>query len=122
VPLSEDEQRILDEIEKGLYKEDPQFAREVRRTAPQMSHFRRLKAGAFVFVVGLVLLFGFFATQQILIGVAAFGTMVGGIFLFAGSARDISSAHRAPGPGRKERLTSAFGEWEARLRQRYKKR
>lgn len=56
MPLSEHEQRMLDEIESALYAEDPKFASTVTgRRIGRPSQRRRLQAAA-VFVVGLVLL------------------------------------------------------------------
>jgi len=56
VPLSEHEQRMLDQIESALYAEDPKFASTVRGSRLGMaSNRRRLQAGA-LFVVGLTLL------------------------------------------------------------------
>lgn len=56
MPLSEHEQRMLDEIESALYAEDPKFASNVTgRRLGRPSQRRRLQAAA-VFVVGLVLL------------------------------------------------------------------
>ncbi|MDL9937396.1 DUF3040 domain-containing protein [Gordonia sp. ABSL1-1] len=58
MPLSEHEQRMLEQIENALYAEDPKFASSVkRRRLGHSSGRRRLQAVA-VFVVGLVLLVG----------------------------------------------------------------
>ncbi|MFC8530586.1 DUF3040 domain-containing protein [Nocardia sp. NPDC057227] len=56
MPLSEHEQRMLEQIESALYAEDPKFASSVRggRLRTTTSR-RRLQAGA-LFVLGLVLL------------------------------------------------------------------
>ncbi|WP_047868768.1 DUF3040 domain-containing protein [Nocardiopsis sp. RV163] len=56
MPLSEHEQRMLDQIERALYAEDPKFANTVRQTNPAV-HYKRwiIKAGL-GFVVGIVLL------------------------------------------------------------------
>jgi hypothetical protein len=40
VPLSEHEQRLLDQIERALYQEDPKFASTVRQTDLR-THMRR---------------------------------------------------------------------------------
>src|SRR6188768_2590860 len=56
MPLSDHEQRMLDQIESALYAEDPKFASSVRGgTLRTVSARRRLK-GAALFVVGLALL------------------------------------------------------------------
>ncbi|QBJ94878.1 DUF3040 domain-containing protein [Rhodococcus sp. ABRD24] len=56
MPLSEHEQRMLDQIESALYAEDPKFASTVRGGRIRaVSSKRRLQAVA-LFVLGLVLL------------------------------------------------------------------
>ncbi|MEO9327589.1 DUF3040 domain-containing protein [Gordonia aurantiaca] len=58
MPLSEHEQRMLEQIESALYAEDPKFASSVkRRRLGRSSGRRRLQAVA-IFVVGLVMLVG----------------------------------------------------------------
>ena len=120
-PLSEHEQKILEEIERGLYQEDPSFAREVRKSAPRMAEKRRVKLGGVLFVLGFALLIGFFVTGAVLIGVVAFGAMVGGIVLIAGSFRGSVSPRRPTGPKISQRVTDTVHDWEEKLRQRYKR-
>ncbi len=56
MPLSEHEQRMLDQIESALYAEDPKFASTVRgKRLGMASNRRRLQAGA-LFALGLTLL------------------------------------------------------------------
>ncbi|HEX2050446.1 MAG TPA: DUF3040 domain-containing protein [Actinomycetota bacterium] len=121
MPLSEREQKILEEIERNLYEEDPKFARDVRRRAPRMDEVRRIKLGAVLFASGLAVLVGFFVSQSLLVGVVAFGAMVAGIVLVAGSIRGVGSARAEGGAGRRDRLARRFEEWESRMRQRYKR-
>lgn len=121
MPLSEQEQKILEEIERGLYQEDPSFAKDVRDRAPRMAERRRARFGAFAFVTGLGLLIAFFVTSLVLIGVAAFGAMVWGIVLVAGSIRGVVSPRRPPGPKIADRVSSVVRGWEEKLRQRYKR-
>lgn len=121
MPLSEREQKILEEIERNLYEEDPKFARDVRRRAPRMDEVRRIKLGAVLFASGLAVLVGFFVSQSLLVGVVAFGAMVAGIVLVAGSIRGIGPARAEGGAGRRDRLARRFEEWESRMRQRYKR-
>ena len=56
MPLSEHEQRMLEQIESALYAEDPKFASSVKRRRLGRSSGRRRLQAAAVFVVGLVLL------------------------------------------------------------------
>ncbi len=56
MPLSEDEQRILSEIEQQLYQTDPGLARDIADTTVYTAASRGLKWSALGFVLGLVLL------------------------------------------------------------------
>src|ERR671914_2295702 len=56
VPLSEHEQRLLDQIERALYAEDPKFAHAVRATSPQVHYKRRVVKAALGFFIGVCLL------------------------------------------------------------------
>ena len=116
MPLSEHEQRILEEIEKNLYDEDPRFAREVKRRAPRLSKSARARAGAALFAAGFAMLFAFFIGGWVLLGVVAFVMMVSGIVLVAGSfpTRESKGDHKA-------RLTQFLSQWEERVRSRYKR-
>lgn len=54
VPLSEDEQRILSEIEQQLYQSDPALARDIADTTVYTHAYRNLKWSLLGFVVGLI--------------------------------------------------------------------
>lgn len=56
MPLSEDEERILKDIEREFYENDPEFAREVGETTLYRHSWRSIKLALVGFVAGLVLL------------------------------------------------------------------
>jgi uncharacterized membrane protein YgcG len=56
MPLSEHEQRLLEQIERALYAEDPKFASTVRGGRLRRPSRRRRLQGAIVLALGLVLL------------------------------------------------------------------
>ena len=56
MPLSEDEQRILSEIEAQLYESDPALAKEVSSTTVYTHAFRNLKWATLAFLVGVAVL------------------------------------------------------------------
>jgi len=56
VPLSEDEERILKDIEREFYENDPAFAREVSETTLYRHAWRNIKLSLVGFVVGLAAL------------------------------------------------------------------
>lgn len=85
MPLSEHEQRVLDQIERALYQDDPKFASTVRATDLHTHMRRRLRRAAFVLVLGfLTLLYGLVRFEPplgTLIGVTGFVVMVGALLL-----------------------------------------
>ncbi len=52
VPLSEHEQRQLEQIEQALYREDPKFGRLVRSSDPRVHYKRKLVQGLIGVLVG----------------------------------------------------------------------
>ena len=122
MPLSEQEKRILDEIEKGLYKEDPGFARTVREKSPHFGERRRARTGVLVFIAGFVLLFAFFISGHVLVGIAAFGAMVGGIVLIAGALHTlVHKRSDIPSARWPTRMNELMRRWQERVKQRYKR-
>jgi len=69
VPLSEDEQRILQEIEARLYEESPDLVRNVSSTTLYSHAFRNIKWALGGFVIGIVVLIGGLSVHYL----AAFG-------------------------------------------------
>lgn len=91
MPLSENEQRLLEQMERALYAEDPKFASAMRGAARRPGTGRRLLLGAGGIVIGLVLLVVGVANQQVVLGVLGF------VFMLAGTAYAVS-AQRRQGP------------------------
>lgn len=56
MPLSEHEQRLLEQMERALVAEDPKFVSSLRGTDLRRHHRRRVAQAAFGFVLGVVLL------------------------------------------------------------------
>jgi hypothetical protein len=73
MPLSEDEQRILNQIEQQFYESDPGFASAVRDTTLYRHALRKVKWAALGLVAGLVFLV---ATLQVHVLVAFIGFLV----------------------------------------------
>jgi Flp pilus assembly protein TadB len=76
VPLSEHEQRLLEQIERSL-AEDPKLASAVRSTDPRLHARRRIIVAVIAVLLGsAVLIFGV-AGKYPLLGVAGFAVMLG---------------------------------------------
>jgi len=65
MPLTEDEQRRLQEIGRALYEDDPKFARRIRAGDPQMRYERKLLQVLLGVVIGLALLLAGAATHLV---------------------------------------------------------
>lgn len=82
--LSEHEQRILDEIERQLAREDPALVARARRSVERSD--RRLGYAIATFVVGVILLLGI--TFNLVWGLIGFATMFVGVVVGAQAVRD----------------------------------
>ncbi|MEU4832758.1 DUF3040 domain-containing protein [Streptosporangium sp. NPDC023615] len=69
MPLSEHEQRLLDQIEQALYAEDPKWANTVRISDPRSHYRRRLVKAGIGFIVGIVLLMVGVVINNVLLGI-----------------------------------------------------
>jgi hypothetical protein len=56
VPLSDHEQRLLEQIERALYADDPKFESRVRATDPHHVARRRMIEAGVVFALGVALM------------------------------------------------------------------
>jgi hypothetical protein len=65
VPLSEHEQRQLEQIEQALYREDPKFGRLVRSSDPRVHYKRKLAQALTGVVIGAGLLAAGVVTHRV---------------------------------------------------------
>ncbi len=77
--LSEHEQRMLDELERGLYASDANLANKLNRQSGFSP--RKIVAGAAVAIVGLSLLIVAVTIQLVIFGVIGFVVMLAGLVL-----------------------------------------
>jgi hypothetical protein len=77
VPLSEEELRLLEQMERALVEEDPKFASTLRGTSLRRSARRRAILAGFAFVVGIAVLMTGAISQFWPVGVAGFLIMLG---------------------------------------------
>src|SRR6266851_2311295 len=109
MPLSEDEQRILQEIEAQFYANDPQLAQQVSETTLYRHASRNIKWAALGFVVGFVVLLTTFASNTPLGFIGFLGKM--------GKAGLESITASMKG----KRLKSLFGDAGKNLRRPFRK-
>jgi len=76
VPLSEHEQRQLEQIEQALYTDYPKLAQSVRAQDPRVHYKRRVVEAAIGFLVGVGLLLAGVISKIIPVGVGGFLVML----------------------------------------------
>ncbi|MEU9985681.1 DUF3040 domain-containing protein [Streptomyces sp. NPDC007971] len=77
MPLSEHEQRMLEQMERALYAEDPKFASALEGSGLRTYTRRRVYQAVAGFLVGIALLMAGMVAQQIWISVVGFLVMLG---------------------------------------------
>lgn len=122
MPLSEDEQRILHEIERSFYENDPAFARGVSETTLYRHAGRNLKYAGLGFVAGMVLLVVSFASSLIL-GMVGFLAMLGSAFVFERNLRKMGKAgwEQVTQSVRDKGIGDMLGNTRQRLRDRFRR-
>ncbi|NLU74560.1 DUF3040 domain-containing protein [Streptomyces sp. HNM0575] len=77
MPLSEHEQRMLEQMERALYAEDPKFATALEGSELRRYTRRRVYQAVAGFLVGITLLMAGMVAKQIWISVVGFLVMLG---------------------------------------------
>ncbi|HUL25461.1 MAG TPA: DUF3040 domain-containing protein [Streptosporangiaceae bacterium] len=76
MPLSEHEQRQLEQIEQALYTDYPKLAQAVRAKDPRIHYKRRVVYAAIGFLLGVGLLLSGVVSKVIFVGVGGFVVML----------------------------------------------
>lgn len=119
MPLSEDEERILNEIEQGFYQRDPQSAKRISATTLSRYLARNCRWSLLAFLGGLIILLVSFASSWIL-GLVGFVVMTAAAIVFVQNLRRmgrhgwqqfVASRHTRP-------LSERYGDTTRRIRRR----
>jgi hypothetical protein len=132
VPLSEHEQRLLEQIERALVDDDPKFASTVRTGDRRQKARRKLQVGIGLVLVGLAVLVGGAVLPSVPLGVLGFLVMFGGAVLGILNYKAGTGAVEAgaapgpvgrPGAGRGRRAAKAGRQpLKNRLEERFRRR
>ncbi|QUH00908.1 DUF3040 domain-containing protein [Saccharopolyspora erythraea] len=136
MPLSEHEQRLLDQIERALYAEDPKFASSVRGGRLHRPSRRRRLQGIAVFALGLILLvlgvvIPVRAADIPVVSVVGFLVMFGGTLMVWSAMRGGGGEDSEPeaedgggksGGGRKKPESRGRSSLARRMEERFRKR
>ena len=129
MPLSEHEQRQLEQIEQGLYSEHPRFAKAVRAADPRVHYKRRVIYAVVLFVIGVALL-PVGVSTYIAISVVGFVVMLASCYWAAMSYRrmngmatgKIQLKERRTGRNNKPGGKRSHGGFGERLEERWRRR
>jgi Na+/proline symporter len=128
VPLSEHEQRQLEQIEQALYADYPRFASAVRASDPRVHYKRRVVEATFGFLLGIGMLLGGVVSNYIWIGVAGFVVMLACAMWGLNSWRHMTGTATGRGPAKPQAGGSRSGGKVAkasmmeRLEERWRRR
>ena len=125
MPLSEEELRLLEQMERALVEEDPKFASTLRGSAFRHSARRRAILGGTIFVGGVVLLMSGAVLRIPILGIAGFVVML----LSATVALSAVRGHRVATTGTQtashdetETRQARSGSFMERLEDRWRRR
>ncbi len=123
MPLSEDEQRILHQIEQQFYETDPELARAVGSTSLYRHAFRQIKYAFLTFVLGVAILI--YSLVSFGYGPAFLGFLVmfASVLWFEHNARKLGRAglQQVTASMRAAGLRDAFGTTRNKMRERFKR-
>jgi protein-S-isoprenylcysteine O-methyltransferase Ste14 len=122
VALSEHEQRLLEQIERALYAEDPKFASTVRGGRLRKPTRRRRLQGVALFVLGLVLLVVGVALPQLWLGSFPVLSVVGFLMMLGGAVLTVASVGSAGQAGEAKNAEPDKNRFTGRMEERFRRR
>ncbi len=119
MPLSEHEQRLLEQLEKQLH-EDHRFASTMKTVSNAGNYStRNLALGALIGIVGIGVLIAGVSSQLIIVGVLGFIVMFGGVYLALsrkGGSPAVKSAEGTKSAQKSGFMSDLESKWEQRKR------
>jgi hypothetical protein len=131
MPLSDHEQRMLDQIESALYAEDPKFASSVRGGGFRAPTARRRLQGTALFAIGLGMLVSGVAFKATMIGSFPILSVFGFVVMFGGVVYAVTGRRLAgrpddgaptSGTSRQRRPKGSGGSFTSRMEDRFRRR
>ena len=102
MPLSEEELRLLEQMEQALAQEDPKFVSTLRGSSLERTARMRTIAAGVVFIIGIALLMGGAMAQQIWLGVVGF------LVMLASATIGLAAWRGRHAPGRPQSSAQSF--------------
>ena len=120
MPLSEHEQKLLEQLEKQLNEDDPKFASSMGSDAGRSWSTRHLVIGVLAALAGIALLLAGVWMQAIFVGVLGFVVMGAGVYFAtmrsSAVGRSRTSGGRKPGKSRRSFMSTLEERWDERHR------
>ena len=98
MPLSEEELRLLEQMERALVAEDPKLASTMRGTRLRQRARRQVLLGALVFVIGVAVLMTGAVIRNTPLGIVGFVVMLGSAYVSLSSWRGQTGSDTAAAP------------------------
>lgn len=118
MPLSEHEQKLLEQLEQQLHADDPKFANSMGSDSIRSLSTRHIVIGVLTTIAGILVLLVGVSMQQILLGVLGFLMMGGGVY-FATTRRavaGVSKRGRKTAKPRSSFMSNLEDRWDQRRR------
>lgn len=117
MPLSEEEQRLLDEMERNLYKKEADTVSV--SSGPRTVDYTRVAIGLLLAVVGLGIIIVGVVMKLMFIGVIGFAASVAGILVMMSASKPADAAKKGSGKPKRQGDKPSFmdkmsQEWDKR--------
>ncbi|MCP3797781.1 DUF3040 domain-containing protein [Allokutzneria sp. A3M-2-11 16] len=127
MPLSEHEQRLLDQIERALYAEDPKFASTVRGSRLRRPSRRRRLQGVAILIIGLLLLVVGVALPVARVAEIPVLSVIGFLLMFGGAMWALSAVGQRDqaaeeGGDKPQQTTPRRSSFAQRMEERFRRR
>lgn len=122
MPLSEHEQRMLEQMERALYAEDPKFATALEGNGLRTYTRRRVYQAVAGFLAGIALLMSGMVAQQVWLSVVGFLVMLGCAVLAVTGWRKAPKPGERPASGTQARQQQPRRSMMDRIEQRWQRR
>ncbi|GGI48445.1 hypothetical protein BCL57_003168 [Agromyces flavus] len=125
MPLSEQEQRLLEEMERNLYKNDADFVATVGGAGRGRPNYRAIVLGVLLAVAGAGALIGGVASHLLIVGVLGFALMFVGVLVAITPSKRSAAANPVngvPGSAGQSRQSKPRAGFMDRLNDRWDRR
>jgi Protein of unknown function (DUF3040) len=122
MPLSEQEQRLLEEMERNLYRNDADFVHAVGGVRGRRPNYRAIVLGVLLAVAGVGALIAGVALQLLIVGILGFALMFAGVLIAITPSKRGAVGTSAGGPSTTAKMQRSNGGFMDRLNERWDRR